>query len=583
MTTAAVPTNIKGPFDGQPVVVDGFTSVPFREGDDFLMTLVHPEWEAAVRQQGGDPRAAAAPPTQTYRIDRVIGSHHQQVYLSRAPDGGYHTLPLVWDIVRTRWITRKSSFLTPPRDGFYHNTKLWNNGCIFCHNTGPRPRLQVQSSPLGTSYTWNSAVAELGIACEACHGAGQAHVNKHRLPGKGAQERAATPSAESDLSLADIVRPRLLSKERAVLMCARCHGKMVARSEFDRGCLVEGDFFDPRDADYSRWYDVPALAADQDYQEQTQGKYFWSDGTPRTTALEYQGVTASACYQQGQMTCFSCHSMHAPHGSDPNDQLRFADAAELPSAQHNRACTQCHQSLTTEDALAAHTHHAAGSAGSRCYNCHMPYQTYALHKRVRSHRITIPTAAVTRQHGVPNACNQCHVDRSTDWTDRMLAGWQNEGAASAGRSDRAADDAAVFAASAELSMVVEHALAGHALQRALAMEQLGDPTNFAVAGTQWRARILLSALEDEYESVRLLAGQSLLRLPGFNEQTFDFLAAPAVRGRQVAALRQWAATQDSEQAREQLARVLGTSPDHIEQQINALRQRRNEVPVSINE
>ena len=125
--------------------------------------------------------------------------------------------------------------------------------------------------------------------------------------------------------------------------------------------------------------------------------------------------------------------MHAPHGSDPNDQLRFADAAELPSAQHNRACTQCHQSLTTEDALAAHTHHAAGSAGSRCYNCHMPYQTYALHKRVRSHRITIPTADVTRQHGVPNACNQCHVDRSTDWTDRMLAGWQNEGAASAGR------------------------------------------------------------------------------------------------------------------------------------------------------
>lgn len=579
MTATADSVHVKGRFDGQTIRVDGYDCIPSQDGPHFQMTLVNPAWEAQQRQRGGDPRSVDDPPQQTYQIGRVIGSHHQQVYLSQGPDGGWHTLPLVWDIVRDRWITRKSSFLAPPGDSLYHNTKLWNNGCIFCHNTGPRPGLQVETSPLGTSYTWDSRVAELGIACEACHGAAAGHV-EHQLarrdPSRSTAE--AGPSAGSgdgaqggtSSHTAAIVQPATLPQEQAVLVCARCHGKMVASAEFDRACLVDGDFFEPGNPDYPERYDQPQLTGDQPFDESRQGQYFWSDGTPRTTALEYQGMTASQCYLNGQMTCFSCHSMHAPHDGDPDDQLRFNDDPASGAAMMDRACTQCHPALTDPTALAAHTHHPPQSSGSRCYNCHMPYQAYALHKRVRSHRITVPSATVTREHGVPNACNQCHVDRSLTWTADVLTGWQHDTDPALTETD-------------EIPIVIEHALAGHALQRALAFEQLGDSDSFPLAGAEWRSRILIAGLSDPYESVRLLAWQALQQLPGFADGSFDFIADEQTRQEQVRVLVQLQNRLQTQSSRAQLASLLHVEPEQIPQAIERLLQRQNSVRISINE
>jgi len=579
MTATAEPDHVKGRFDGRTIRVDGYDCIPSREDNRFLMTLVNPAWEAQLQQQGGDPRSVPDPPQQVYQIGRVIGSHHQQVYLSQAPDGAWHTLPLVWDIVRERWITRKSSFLAPRGESLYHNTKLWNNGCIFCHNTGPRPGLQVQASLTGTSYSWDSRVAELGIACEACHGAAADHVEYQLAQREHAASSPASPSpqdvngaaaAEPSAHARAVVQPATLSQEQAVLVCARCHGKMVATAEFDRACLVDGDFFEPGNPDYSQRYDHPQLTADEPFDERRQGQYFWSDGTPRTTALEYQGMTASSCYLNGQMNCFSCHSMHSPHAGDPDDQLRFSDDPATGAEMMDRACTQCHSTLTDSEALAAHTHHATDSSGSRCYNCHMPYQAYALHKRVRSHRITVPTATVTQKHGVPNACNQCHVDRSVAWTTRQLSGWKG----------------AVVDASPDehkIPMVIEHALTGHALQRALAVAQLGDADNFSLAGQNWRSRILLEGLSDPYESVRLLAGQALQQQPGFEDCKFDFIADPLVRQEQMRVIRNRLDRQETSQARAQLAALLGVEADQIATTIKRLRQRQNAARISINE
>ncbi len=37
---------------------------------------------------------------------------------------------------------------------------------------------------------------------------------------------------------------------------------------------------------------------------------FWPDGTVRVAGREYNGLIESACFQQGKMSCFSCHEMH---------------------------------------------------------------------------------------------------------------------------------------------------------------------------------------------------------------------------------------------------------------------------------
>ena len=72
------------------------------------------------------------------------------------------------------------------------------------------------------------------------------------------------------------------------------------------------------------------------------------------------------------------------HQSPPVDQLAVG-------METDEACLQCHTEFRGR--IAEHTHHPVESAGSRCYNCHMPFTTYGLLKSVRSHLIDSPPIA----------------------------------------------------------------------------------------------------------------------------------------------------------------------------------------------
>ncbi len=565
MTQEANSTTIRGQFDGEMRTVAGYLCQPYTENGKYFITLPHPQWVAQELKAGRDPRQSAQPPPLTFSVDRVIGSHHQQVYLTSGQDGSFQTIPLVWDIAEKQWITRGASFMTKADVSLYHMSKLWNNGCIFCHNTGPSPGLkQVGGSAGGASFTWNSTVKELGIACEACHGPGKNHAELQRELAKVKSDPDKQLDAASVHQL--IVNPSKLSKERAVLVCARCHGKMIAKAEFDRACLVDGDFFDVRDENYPKRYDHPTLDGAAQFDESKQGKYFWPDGTPRTTALEYQGVLLSACYQRGEMTCASCHGMH---GTEANDQLLFGDSAGFSNAHQNQACTNCHKEFSEPAALLAHTHHQSESGGSLCYNCHMPFQAYSLLKRVRSHRISNPNSLTTAEHGVPNACNQCHVEKSLQWTHQTLADWTGKNLHALPGSNH------------NVSLVVAHALSGHALQRALAIEQLGDVSNFDKSGTEWRARILIVGLEDDYATVRQLAIRALHKLDGFSELKFDAIAPDDLRKAQVdSALQIWNG-KASDSIRTRLATLLGDPNGDCEQLIGQIASQRKNANIFV--
>src|SRR5260221_9412587 len=88
---------------------------------------------------------------------------------------------------------------------------------------------------------------------------------------------------------------------------------------------------------------------------------FWSDDMIRVSGREYNGLLKTPCFQKGELSCLSCHSMHQ---SSPTNQV----AAGMKS---NAACLPCHSSLAQN--LEQHTHHPTSSSGSLCYNCHMPY------------------------------------------------------------------------------------------------------------------------------------------------------------------------------------------------------------------
>lgn len=523
MTQEATDEAIRGDFHGEPIQLHGHMARPFRKDGSFYMDVIDPEWDRQVAEGQAD-RETHDPPRTVFRVDRVVGSHHMQVYLTRFNNGLYTVLPLVWHVGENRWISRQASFLHREAPRLFAQCTTWNNNCIYCHNTKPNPGLiPTPGYPHTSTGIWKSKVEELGIACEACHGPGDPHIEANRNPFR----RYALHQAGSDD--ATIVNPIKLSQKQAVMLCARCHGKWKAKPEFEQLSLTRGDFVVAGQPDQARAYLLPFPPEPEEYTEYDHGNLFWPDGTPRTTALEYQGLLQSKCYQAGELTCFSCHSMH---GSDPNDQLRFPDNEQTPVEVANRSCVACH--LDYSENLSAHTHHPPDSQGSKCYNCHMPFQTYALLKSIRNHRISNPNVAESVKANRPEACTQCHVDQPLSWSAQHLSQWYGQAP-----PDLTDDQRSVSATVLDL-------LNGHALQRALACARLGAESGKEAAPGDWRVPLLIETLNDPYPAVRLMAVQSLRKFMEADQDYFDFLATPSVRATQIEQLRRrWEQKQQS--------------------------------------
>jgi hypothetical protein len=225
----------------------------------------------------------------------------------------------------------------------------------------------------------------------------------------------------------------------------------------------------------------------------------WSDGLIRVAGREYNALVGSACFEHGQMSCLSCHRAHQRR-DDPRPRAEWADD-QLDAADGDGTCLQCHAKYGQD--VSAHTHHAAGSSGSRCYNCHMPYTTYALLKGVRTHRVANPSVQSSLATGRPNACNQCHLDRTLAWTARWLHDWYGTA------EPHLSDDEQQVAAS------VLWTLKGDAGQRALMAWSLGWSGAQESSGRDWLVPFLAELLCDPYDAVRLIAERSLRTLPGF--------------------------------------------------------------------
>jgi hypothetical protein len=414
-------------------------------------------------------------------------------------------LPFHYLIRERRWVPRQASFLIPPgQDRF---GALWNTGCIHCHTTRGQPR--------DAGAGLDTQVAEFGIACEACHGPGLEHATANRSPVRRYRLHLGGDDDET------IVNPAHLSQERASEVCGRCHAY---------GAPVNPDFrfagfrYKPGEelAESRRVYqhsqfEGPALAAAD--------RMFWKDGMVRGSGREFGGLIESPCWKGGDITCLSCHSMHQtaddarPPGEWAEDQLK-------PGMRGNAACEQCHASVAAR--LEEHTRHDAESEGSNCYNCHMSYTTYGLLKAIRSHQIDSPSVRTTLETGRPNACSQCHLDRTLEWAARELEnGW--------GVPAPELDGELASVAGSVLLL-----LRGDAAQRALMAWSYGWEPAREASGTEWMAPYLAQLLEDPYPAVRWIAHSSLETLPGFGAFEYDFLGPPGdLRRAQRRALERW--------------------------------------------
>ncbi len=403
------------------------------------------------------------------RVVLTTGSHREQAYwVAGDRPGELSLLPWVWMVRDARLVPRAEAFLTPP-DAPLGETH-WASNCIACHAVAGQPR----HDPLHDAF--DTRVGELGVACEACHGPGAAHVARHRDPVERYVQHARN---EADPT---IVHPKRLPPARSAAICGQCHAYAYPRDEdewWSRGysrTFRAGDALEP-----SRHLLAPDTMGKPGMPriEAAVESLFWKDGTIRVGGREYNGVVASKC----QATCLSCHAMHA---GDPAGMI-------APDRTGDRACTSCHAAASYG---AAHTHHREGSPGAACVGCHMPKTSYALLSAVRSHRIDRPSARNTMDTGRPNACNLCHLDRSLAWTADRLAAWY--GAPAVAVDERRKDVAeGVFGA-----------LAGDAAVRVIVADALGSPEAIAATGRAWQAPLLAELARDPYAAVRFVAERS---------------------------------------------------------------------------
>lgn len=390
------------------------------------------------------------------RVVLTTGSHREQAYwIEGRRKGELVLVPFVWMIREGKLLPRNEAFLTPP-DAPLGDTH-WSGNCIACHAVAGEPRRDDTGSSFATR------AVELGIACEACHGPGAVHVERHRDP----VERYLGRSKDDPT----IVNPRKLPPERSAAVCGQCHAYAYPRDEVEwwrhgyARTFRAGDALAP-----SRYVILPQTfdRADAPLIEASIDSLFWRDGTIRVGGREYNGMIASKC-TQGGITCTSCHAMHR---GDPAGQL-------APDRTGDRGCTSCHASMKID-----HSHHRDVA----CVDCHMPKTSYALLSAVRSHRIGSPALSSDQ----PNACNLCHLDRSKAWTAGVLTKWYGTKAIAASDDPEGA----------------RLALSGDAAMRVLVADALASPGTIAASGRSWQAPLLAELRRDPYAAVRFVAERS---------------------------------------------------------------------------
>ncbi len=375
--------SVLGDFSNAQFDYYGVRSRFFRDGKKFL-----------VETDGADGKLA------TFEIKYTFGVDPLQQYLIEFPDGRLQALSIAWDARPKEQGGQRWFHLYPDEqikhDDVLHWTKLnqnWNFMCAECHSTGVRKNYDAANDRFATTF------AEISVGCESCHGQGSQHVawaknqsswslfGKREDPSKGLLVRfderkdivwrpdAGTGNAQRNFA------PAQLRKE--VETCGLCHAR---RSEFSEDWAP------------GRWL------SDTHVVSPLARGLFEPDGQMRDEVYNYASFKQSRMFAAG-VTCSDCHE---PHGA----KLR---------APGDGVCAQCH--APEKYATASHHRHAGVNPPLVCASCHMPERTYMVIDRRHDHSFRIPRPDLSAKIGTPNACNDCHADKSAQWAADTIEGW----------------------------------------------------------------------------------------------------------------------------------------------------------------
>ena len=349
-----------------------------------------------VRTDGPDGKMA------DFAVEKVFGVFPLQQYLVALPGGRLQALGVAWDSRSKgeggqRWFHLYPGESVDHRD-VLHWTKLsqnWNTQCAECHSTNLRKGYAWPADRFVTTYS------EMDVSCEACHGPGSRHVtwakaNRERARKQGdpglivrfTERRSRT--WEMDVARGIAKPTKFLDTRFEVETCARCHARRgLLTEEYTAGRLL---------AQTHR----PALLDD--------GLYY-ADGQMKDEVYNYGSFLQSRMYAAG-VTCSDCHDAHDQKVKVGRDDV----------------CSSCHQ--PERFGARAHHFHKEKGKGASCVACHMRTETYMVVDARHDHSLRVPRPDLTVKLGrdtAPNACNDCHKDRSPQWAATWVRKWYPQG------------------------------------------------------------------------------------------------------------------------------------------------------------
>ena len=286
-------------------------------------------YQTAVEVRGTDTSRRSA------RVAYVAGSNRKgQSYLYWRGDSLYQMPISYWKSLDS-WIPSPGPAYADGRANFDRPVAT---RCLECHATWIESKLDLQ-----VPNRFDSTGAILGITCERCHARGREHVKRERSVLRAVRGPA-------------IVNPARLSRERQMDACAQCHGGL--------GTPVVPSFTYVAGHPLERFVELTPPRADAPV-----------DVHGNQVAL----LQRSPCYQASQMTCITCHDVHATQ----------RDVKQLSGA-----CLKCH----TPKSCGLFPTQGQALVG-RCVDCHMPLQASntivstlngeAKQAQVRSHWIKV--------------------------------------------------------------------------------------------------------------------------------------------------------------------------------------------------
>jgi tetratricopeptide (TPR) repeat protein len=486
-------SSVLGDFNDVSVSNGGVTSRFCRRDGKFM-----------VRTEGPDGAV------HNYQIKFTFGVSPLQQYLIALPGGRLQAFGIAWDSRPRseggqRWFALHPGQKLHPANSLFWSglDENWNYMCADCHSTNVRKNYHPHTRTFSTTY------AEINVSCEACHGPGSNHVAWAEKRGDWRRfsrneglllrfngNRGVT--WRIDPATGNVVRNVARKSEREIQVCARCHSRRgKIHEDYVHGQPVGDD------------YRVALLDP---------GLYF-TDGQIKGEVYEYGSFIQSRMYHAG-VTCSDCHDPHSL-------KLRAAG---------NSLCLRCHSAKYDSP---RHYFHKAGSPGSRCVQCHMPTRTYMVVDARRDHSIRIPRPALSVALSVPNACNECHRDKSAAWAARTVSKWYGSQPLGFQRFARALHAGSIGAPGGlkQLAALVANQeqpaiarasalalMAAFPTSATIASVRIGvrDPsplvrraaaTALADANPRTRAAVLAPLLDDNVRAVRLQATEVLAATP----------------------------------------------------------------------